>query len=146
MEPNWPTWYKYKESKSLYGCSHFCCWVVWSASLNSVYSQNSEWEPPKEGVPLWNTPRKLGDFPTCNFCGWCTGIWNTPYLQALRRHERFETCVRSRVECWSSAFRRMLKISLLFSLRSYFCNSYNMAYMYTIIWPCLKQKNKNEYI
>ena len=41
------------------------------ASLNSVYSQNSEGAGPKGGVPPWNASRKLGDFPTCNLEGWC---------------------------------------------------------------------------
>ena len=56
----WPTRYKYKEIKSLYGQSHFCCRVVRSASLNSLYLQNYQWDSPKV-VPPWISARKLGD-------------------------------------------------------------------------------------
>ena len=65
-------WYKYKENKSLYGRRHFCCRVIHSASPNSVYSQNPEWDRPKRGSPLLNAARKLEDFTLFNLWECCT--------------------------------------------------------------------------
>ena len=65
MTLKWPTWYKFKENKSLHGCSHFC-WERhhWARSTLRIPRGR-----PKGGVPPRNA-RKLGDFPSCNSDGW----------------------------------------------------------------------------
>ena len=66
-ETFWGMWFKYKENKYLYGRRHFC-WEHHHCTRPNLRIPRW-WQ--KEGVPPWNAPRKLGDFPTSNSEGWC---------------------------------------------------------------------------
>ena len=60
----WPTWYKYKENKSLHGAAIFVESVITELGLHSEFR-------PKGGVPPRNAARKLGDLSSSNSEGWC---------------------------------------------------------------------------
>ena len=38
----------------------------------------------KRGCAVWNVTRKLGDFPLCNLCGWCTMLLEHTITVSLR--------------------------------------------------------------